>query len=194
MTILLLTGPPASGKTTIADALAQRAADPLAIIEVDHLRHMLVYPHIAPWDGDEGHAQLLLGVLNACVLAQNFDAAGCNVLIVDAVTDETAARYREELPLAIVRLLPNWEQTMIRSHSREEPLRFREREALYEQQRALEIVDVTIDNSSLAPNIVADRLELLFSDPPPPRPAPRAPSGYHALPNPLPPPSTGASQ
>lgn len=193
MTILLLTGPPASGKTTIANALAEQAIDPLAIVEVDHLRYMVVYPHSAPWDGDEGRRQQFLGVLNASVLAQNFDATGFNVLLVDVVTDETSARYREELALTIVRLLPNWEQTMIRSQTRDEPLRFREREALYEQQKALQIADVTIDNSSLAPNIVAGRLEHLFSNPPP-RPAPHPDSGYHALPYPLPPPSEGASQ
>jgi hypothetical protein len=50
---------------------------------------------------------------------------------------ETAARYREELVLTIVRILPNWEQTMIRSQPRDEPLRFRERELLCEQQKQL---------------------------------------------------------
>ena len=193
MTILLLTGPPASGKTTIADSLASRGVDSLAIVEVDYLRHMIVQPHAAPWDGEEGRRQQLLGVLNACVLAQNFDVSGFHVLILDAVTNDTTIRYREELALTIVRLLPNWEQTMIRSQTRDEPLRFRERELLYEQQTALEDIDLTIDNSSLAPNTVAGRLDQLLSNPPP-VPAPRSQSGYHALPNPLPPPAEGASR
>lgn len=192
MTILLLTGPPASGKTTIAASMAERDAGSLAIIEVDYLRHMVVQPHAAPWDGEEGQRQQLLGVLNACELAQNFDVSGFHVLIVDAITNETAIRYREELALTIVRLLPNWEQTMIRSQSRDEPLKFRERELLYEQQKALAEVDLTIDNSSLAPNTVADHLEQLLSNPPHTSP-PRSQSGYDALPNPLPPPTEGAS-
>ncbi len=191
MTILLLTGPPAAGKTTIAAALASRDVEPLAIIEVDTLRHMVVEPHSAPWDGEEGHRQQLLGVRNACVVAQNFDATGFHVLIVDPITEETATRYREELVLTIVRLLPNWAQTMIRSQTRDEPLRFRERELLYEQQKQLQAVDITIDNSSLEPNIVAGRLERLLSSTPP-NPPPRPQAGYHALPNPLPPPSEGA--
>ena len=193
MTILLLTGPPAAGKTTIAAALAERATEPLAIIEVGTLRHMIVEPHSASWDGEEGHRQQLLGVRNACVIAQNFDATGFHVLIVDPITEESVARYREELVLTIVRLLPNWEQTMIRSQTRDEPLRFRERELLYEQQKQLQAADITIDNSSLDPSIVAGRLERLLRGPPP-NPPPRPRDGYHALPNPLPPPSEGAPQ
>lgn len=193
MTTLLLTGPPSAGKTTIASALAERIAEPLAIIEVDILRHMIVGPHAAPWDDEEGHRQQLLGVRNACVIAQNFDATGFHVLIVDSITDETAARYREELVLTVVRLLPNWEQTMIRSQNRDQPLRFRERELLYEQQQQLEIADITIDNSALAPNIVAERLQRLLSNTSP-NPPPAPPDGYHALSNPPPPPSEGAPQ
>ena len=187
MTILLLTGPPAAGKTTIAQSLASRGLERLAIIEVDQLRRLVVDPQRAPADGEEAQLQHLLGVLNACALAENFDAAGFDVVIVDLVTEATAARYREQLSLSIVRLLPNWEQTMIRSHTREEPLRFRERETLCEQQKALEIADVTIDNSSLAPNIVAERLEHLL-DNPPPASAPQPSTGYHAPPSSLPPP------
>ncbi len=193
MTILLLTGPPASGKTTVAASLASRGTGSLAIIEVDDVRAMIVQPHAAPWDGDEGRRQQFLGVRNASVLAQNFDISGFDVLIVDAATTETIARYREELSLIVVRLLPNWEQTMIRSQARSEPLRFRERELLYEQQRTLEGVDITIDNSSLEPDIVAGRLGQLLYDPPP-TPAPQPRTGYHAIPNPLPPPAEGASR
>lgn len=192
MTILLLTGPPASGKTTIATSMASRGTGSLAIIEVDDVRAMIVQPHSAPWDGDEGQRQQFLGVRNASVLAQNFDISGFNVLIVDAATNETLSRYREELALIVVRLLPNWEQTMIRSQARNEPLRFHERELLYEQQKTLEAVDITIDNSTLAPDIVAGRLDQLFDDPPPSA-APQPRTGYHAIPNPLPPPTEGAS-
>ena len=163
MTILLLTGPPASGKTTMAAALASRDVDPLAVIEVDTLRHMVVRPHTAPWGGEEGRRQQLLGVLNACALTSAFDEADFDVLIVDLVTEDTAAHYREALDLTIVRLLPNWAQTMIRSQTRDEPLGFRERETLYEQQQALQVADITIDNSTLAPNIVAGRLQRLLS-------------------------------
>jgi hypothetical protein len=62
---------------------------------------------------------------------------------------------------------------MIHSQIRDEPLRFRERELLYEQQKQLQIADITIDNSSLEPNIVAVRLERLLTSTlpnPPPRP------------------------
>jgi hypothetical protein len=45
-------------------------------------------------------------------------------------TEDTAAHYREALDLTIVHLLPNGAQTMICSQTRDEPLGFREREAL----------------------------------------------------------------
>jgi adenylylsulfate kinase-like enzyme len=56
MTILLLTGPLASGKTTVAAALASRDVDPLAVIELDTLRRMVVRSHFAPWDGEKAAA------------------------------------------------------------------------------------------------------------------------------------------
>jgi len=161
MTILLLTGPPASGKSTVLRSLSDRCAEPLAVIEVDQLQHMIV-DYSEPWEGEVGSGQQFLAVHNAIALAQNFDHAGFHVAMSDVVTTETAAYYREELTLTIVRLLPNWEQTMIRAHSGNERLRFREREALYAQQRSFEDADYTIDNSVLPPIVVAGHLARLL--------------------------------
>lgn len=83
MTILLLTGPLASGKTTVAAALASRDVDPLAVIELDTLRRMVVRPHFAPWDGEKGRRQQFLGIRNDCALARTFDQAEFDVLLVD---------------------------------------------------------------------------------------------------------------
>jgi predicted kinase len=101
---LLLTGPPAAGKSTTALALARLA--PLgAMIDVDDLRHLVVSGHAAPWEGDSGRVQQELGVGNACELARRFQAAGVEVVMADFVTSTTAEMYRRHLrDVQIIRL------------------------------------------------------------------------------------------
>ena len=81
--------------------------DRCAVIEVDDLRHMLVQPHVAPWDGAEGRRQQRLGVTNAALLAAAFAEDGADVVIADVVTTDTAALYRQAMvrgPLTVVHL------------------------------------------------------------------------------------------
>lgn len=73
--VLILTGPPAAGKNSTASIFAKELSR-CAVIDVDVVRWMVVQPHKAPWDGDEGKAQQKLGVQNACALARNFIDAG----------------------------------------------------------------------------------------------------------------------
>lgn len=54
--ILILTGPPAAGKSTLGPLIAKQRRR-CAVIDVDWVRAMLVQPHIAPWLGEEGMAQ-----------------------------------------------------------------------------------------------------------------------------------------
>ena len=164
--IVLLTGPPAAGKNTVAASLARRL-DRIAVIDDDVVRGMVVQPHHAPWEGSEGHAQQVLGVRNACTLAREFVANGYDVLVLDVVTERTAALYRRELDLAIVRLLPDRGETDARSETRSEGLLPEERRMLYGQQQAFRGADLTIDNTILSPDTVADELrQLLVSDNP----------------------------
>lgn len=62
--ILLLTGPPVAGKSTLGPLIAKRL-ERCAVIDVDRVRAMVVQPHIAPWLGEEGMTQLRLGARNA---------------------------------------------------------------------------------------------------------------------------------
>ena len=55
---------------------------------------MYVQPHKAPWDGEEGKSQQILGVENACLLAKNFIKNKIDVVILDVITDETANLYK----------------------------------------------------------------------------------------------------
>ena len=71
MKIVILTGPAGAGKNTVAEIFAKKR-ERCAVVDVDVVRHMLVEPHKAPWAGDEGRVQQVLGVQNACALAKNF--------------------------------------------------------------------------------------------------------------------------
>ncbi|MFN8492393.1 MAG: AAA family ATPase [Caldilineaceae bacterium] len=148
--ILILTGPPAAGKTTIGPLLA-RQLERCAVVDVDQVRAMLVQPHIAPWRGEAGVAQLRLGAHNACTLAHNFVAAGYAVVILDVLTDETAQLYRTalaEYQPTIVLLLPSLTEVLRRNQTRGQWLTDDEVELLYTWQENLHVYDRKIDNTS----------------------------------------------
>jgi guanylate kinase len=160
VTILILTGPPASGKNTIA-ALVARRRSRCAVIDVDIVRWMVLQSYKAPWDGKEGKAQQKLGVQNACLLAKNFSRAGYDVIILDVLTDETAQRYQAELSeftLKIVLLLPTLEEIKSRNADRGKRITDVEVEMLYNWQRQLSVYDAQIDNSDLTAAETADQL------------------------------------
>ena len=107
MAIVILTGPAASGKNTVASILAKKR-ERCAVIDVDLVRWMYQQPHRAPWDGEEGKAQQGLGVENSIELAKNFVRNNIDVILLDVVIDETAKLYRERLPEAkIIFLMPS---------------------------------------------------------------------------------------
>jgi predicted kinase len=104
MSIVVLTGGPGAGKSTVAMAVAQ-LRERCAVIEVDDLRQMLVQPHVPPWEGAEGLRQQRLGVANASLMAGTFATDGADVVIADVLTDETAAHYRQALDAASVSIV-----------------------------------------------------------------------------------------
>ena len=149
--ILILTGPPAAGKTTIGPLLAKQL-ERCAVVDVDQVRAMVVQPHIAPWRGEAGMAQLRLGAHNACTLAQNFVAAGYAVVILDVLTDETAQLYRTALAAhqpTIVLLLPSLAEVLHRNQARGQWLTDDEVELLYAWQENLQLYDRKIDNTHI---------------------------------------------
>lgn len=165
--VLILTGPPAAGKSTIGPMIAKQLAR-CAVIDVDQLRTMVVQPHIAPWRGETGMAQLRLGAQNACAVARNCVAAGFNVVILDVLTDETAALYRDVLnpiPHEIVLLLPMLTASLHRNQARGQFLTDDEVELLYEWQERLTNYDLRIDNTEIATETVAQQLARRFTPP-----------------------------
>jgi adenylylsulfate kinase-like enzyme len=148
---LLLTGGPAVGKTTTARALAD-AVFRTAYLDVDHLRHLVRNGHAAPWDGEDGAAQQLLGVRNAAGLARNFLASGFNVVVTDVVTSATLAVYRELLAdVVVVHLLVSLAEARRRARTRPVYLTNEEFEALHQDQSGLVSVDHRLDVTQLDP-------------------------------------------
>ena len=158
--ILIITGPPAAGKSTIGPLLAKTLTR-CAVIEVDWLRKMVVQPHLAPWRGEAGMAQLRLGAENACAIARNCVTAQFNVVILDVLTEETAHLYRTafaDLPHRMVLLLPSRMTSVLRNQTRGQFLTDAEVELLYTWQEQLTLYDQKIDNSILPAEAVVQQL------------------------------------
>ena len=163
MTVLILTGPPASGKNSVAPFVA-RQRPRCAVIDVDQLRHMLVQPHAAPWEGAEGERQARLGVENACLLAARFAEDGCDVILLDFLWEYTIDIYRTRLAHLrpqIVLLMPSLEETLRRNHVRGW-LPAHEVAMLYAKLETFHHYDIKIDNTEMSVEQLAARLTALF--------------------------------
>lgn len=157
---VLLTGPPAAGKSTTARVLAD--ALPLAaMLDVDDLRQLVVAGHAAPWDGHAGLVQQRIGVENACDLARRFASSGIEVVIADVLTLWTAELYRERLPsVMIVHLRISLTEARRRATQRPVHLTDDEFELLHRQQptdpRLYDHV-IDVDGLDLAAQVAAVR-------------------------------------
>jgi chloramphenicol 3-O-phosphotransferase len=169
--ILIITGAPGAGKTTVAEALAERY-DRVAHIQVDVLRHFVTpTAYASPARGGPAwETQRSLAIRNACDLARNFIEARFGVIIDDVVGPQGLAAYLEGLepvavPVHFVRLMPRLEVCEERDRARREervaPGRVQVVHAFLES--AGEHAGATIDNSDLSPQAAADKLQELTS-------------------------------
>jgi hypothetical protein len=159
MSILLLTGPPASGKNSVAPLIAHHR-ERCAVIDVDQVRWMLVQPHTAPWQGDEGKRQARFGVENACLLATRFAANSCDVILLDFIWSYTIDLYRTGLAphkSKIVLLMPSLGEILRRNQERGW-LPAHEVEMLYAEMQNFTDFDAKIDNSTIPAEELALRL------------------------------------
>ncbi|MEM7126864.1 MAG: AAA family ATPase [Chloroflexota bacterium] len=162
--ILILTGPPAAGKSTIGPLVAKQL-DRCTVIDTDLVRLMVVQPHIAPWLGEEGRFQLHLGAKNSCMLARNFAEEGFHVVLLDVLTDESARIYRmnlADLTHKIVLLMPSLDESLARNRARGQFLTDDEVELLYDWERNFLDFDHKIDNTCLDADLVSKDLVSFF--------------------------------
>jgi len=161
MSLTILTGPAASGKNTISKILAQKK-EKCAVIDVDTIRQMYVQPHKAPWDGEEGRAQQLLGVENTCLLAKNYSQQNIDVVILDVLTDETASLYKKNLgEVRIILLMPVFAEAQKRFKERPSTITDEEFKMIYEWEEKLTVFDEKIDNTSLSAQETVDKISAI---------------------------------
>ena len=167
--VLILTGPPASGKSTVAQALAERY-DRVAHIEVDVLRHFVTPTGYVPAGRPGFERQQALATRNACVLARNFLEERFAVIIDDVVIDQAdLAAYVEGLKPAgfavhFVRLLPRLDACLQRNAGRKDGRTLPERiEKVWRDFEAAgaSAGGATVDSSDLSAYATADRLQAL---------------------------------
>ncbi|MFC5823695.1 hypothetical protein [Nonomuraea insulae] len=158
MRVLILTGPPAVGKSTIGRLLAGERPR-AAFIDIDDVRHLVVGGHAAPWSGQEGLRQQRLGVLNGCALARNFLDGDIDVVMVDVLTDSTAELYRASLPdVLILKLEVDFREAERRAGTRPVHLTPEEFRALHDQQGEFTGDDIRLDVSRLSAEDAAARV------------------------------------
>jgi adenylate kinase family enzyme len=151
VSVLLITGPPASGKNTIGETIARRRPH-CAAIDVDLIRQMIT-PQRNPWEGEEGRRQQDLAVYNAATLARNFHQAGYDSVISDVVTESSLDQYRKELKDTViytVLLLPSEDEISARMLSRPDYLSRGEMSPVYDQQAQFLSYDARLDNTEMS--------------------------------------------
>ena len=161
--IIVLTGPAAAGKNTIANLYAKKQKKGTDI-DADLVRWMYRQPHVAPWENNEGIRQLELGSKHVALLSRAFHEEGCNVIISDVITDTSAKIYKDlllDIGVVIVRLLPSWKESIRRLHERRHTITDEEAKWVYDLQENLTKFDLSFDNTNIPAEEIVDKLLII---------------------------------
>ncbi|MGE3960878.1 MAG: AAA family ATPase [Dehalococcoidia bacterium] len=121
--VLILTGPPGAGKTSVALAICERF-DRMLHVPVDDLRHWVRAGYRHPWAGDAQAAeQLRMAADGAAAVARNAVGYRYSVIIDDVAVGADAEIYRRALggidaEVQLVTLLPSLDRCLERDATR----------------------------------------------------------------------------
>lgn len=148
--MIVIAGPPAAGKTTVAEMLADKYPKS-AQFSVDTIRHFIKGGNIPPWEtGDAAEKQIKLGDAIVGDIVKRYVDSGYVVILDGVYSDEDLEEYRSQFsevhgflllpPLDVLRDRDGNRDEYIRMPHRLEPLH----KAYSEQDNKL---FETIDNS-----------------------------------------------
>ena len=121
--VLILSGPPGSGKTSVSLAICERF-DRMLHVSVDDLRHWVRAGYRRPWDGDQqAQEQQVMAAENASALARVAVSHRYAAIIDDVVTRPQVEVYRQALQgvaaeVHLVTLLPRLDACLARDAAR----------------------------------------------------------------------------
>ena len=166
--VLILTGPPGAGKSSVAEALAERY-DRVAHIDVDTVRHFITPTGYIEAGHPGFEHQRALATRNVCALSRNYLEERFGVIIDDVVITQTdleayvAGLLPAGSPVHYLRLLPSLEACLARNAARREGRIAATRIEMVwrEFEAAGDVGGATIDSSDLSVYGTADLVQAL---------------------------------
>jgi len=160
--LIILTGPPGAGKSTVGDKLAYMFSRSVNF-SLDDLRSFVKAGNVPPWEDTEEEAQSVLATSIAIDMVKRYEAKDFVVILDDVIDDEQVGMYTQQFSdVHAFLLLPRLEVIQRRDQGRTSEKQMGERvEVLYNElvNKEYKIIQI-IDSSDQAPEETA---KLIYS-------------------------------